>query len=166
LKARRIIGKTTIRREYPMSLKEGDRIRIRSIGTNDRVQWVVEMCRMYREINLKSGVSLILGTFVIFLIVSCAPVYHGSLTKGGIITTFDSTVYFDIQRENGGSVGEELNVYKVIKSTVEPPARPTFELVETGKVKITEIFDNRIVKAVVISGKPEKGDIVELVPPK
>ena len=63
-------------------------------------------------------------------------------------------------------MGQELNVYKVITKTQEPLARPISERVLTGKVKITEIFDNGLAKAAVISGKAEKPDIVELVRPK
>lgn len=119
----------------------------------------------YKKISLKSAVSLILAIFVIFLIVSCATVYQGSLTKGSIIGTFNSSVYLNIQSEHGVSVGQELNVYKVIRNPQEPLARPASKGVQTGKVKITEIFDNRIAKAALISGRAQKGDIVELVRP-
>jgi hypothetical protein len=121
---------------------------------------------MSRNIRPKNAVSLILATFAIFLIVSCAIVYHGSLTKGTIVETFNSVVYLDIQSEHGASVGQELNVYKAIMYAKEDLAIPASKGVRTGKVRIAEIFDNHIAKAVVISGKAEKGDIVELVRPK
>jgi hypothetical protein len=60
-------------------------------------------------------------------------------------------------------VGQELDVYKVIRVT---RARPTFRPEHTGKVKITEIMDEHFARATVISGKAEKNDIVELVLPK
>ena len=116
---------------------------------------------MYRKITLMSAVSLILATFI----VSCATVYRGSSMKGSIIGAFNSGVYLNIE-SGGASVGQELNVYKVITKTQEPLARPISERVLTGKVKITEIFDNHLAKAAVISGKAEKPDIVELVRPK
>ena len=120
---------------------------------------------MYRKISLKSAVSLILATFVALLMFSCATVYRDSLVKGSIIGAFNSDVYLNIE-SGGASVGQELNVYKVITKTQEPLARQISERVLTGKVKITEIFDNRLAKAAVISGKAEKPDIVELVRPK
>jgi len=110
---------------------------------------------MYRKISLKSVVSLILATFVIFLMFSCATVYHGFLMKGSIIEASDSDVYLCIGSKDGASVGQELDVYKI-------KARP-FRRVHTGKVKITEIIDEHFAKATVISGKAEKNDIVELV---
>jgi len=116
-----------------------------------------------RKTSLKSVVSLILATSVIFLITSCATTYHGPLMKGSIIGTFNSSVYLNIESEDGVSVGQELNVYEVIMNPQEPLTRPASKGVQTGRVKITEIFDNRIAKTVIISGKAEKGDIVELV---
>ncbi len=111
------------------------------------------------KISLKSAVSLILATFVIFLTFSCATVYHGFLMKGSVIEASDSDVYLCIGSKDGAAVGQELDVYKVIQVT---RARPTFRREYTGKVKITEIIDEHFAKATVISGKAEKNDIVEL----
>ena len=121
---------------------------------------------IYRKISLRGVVSLILLNSATFLMFSCATVYHGSLAKGSIIGTFNSNVYLGIQGGDRVSVGQELNVYKVIMNPQEPLARPASKGVQTGKVKITEIFGNGIAKAEVISGKAEKGDIVKLVRPK
>jgi hypothetical protein len=118
---------------------------------------------MSRKISLKGGVSLILVAFVIFLMASCATVYHGFLMKGSIIETSDSEVYLCIGSRDGASVGQELDVYKIIQR--QSKATP-FRRVLTGKVKITEIVDEHFAKATVISGKAEKNDIVELIRPK
>ncbi len=114
---------------------------------------------MYR---LKKAVSLIFATFVIFLAASC--VYHGM--KGRIIEILDSAVYLDIQAEDGVSLGQELNVYTAIIYNKDHVAIPASKGVQTGKVKITDILNEHLAKAAVISGKAEKGDIVELVHPK
>ncbi len=122
---------------------------------------------MCRKKSIKSAASLILAIFVIFLMSSCASmgqkVYHGFLMKGSIMEASNSDVYLCIGSKDGASVGQELDVYKVIRVTGE---RPTFRRVHTGKVKITEIIDEHFAKATVISGKAEKDDIVELVRPK
>ena len=114
---------------------------------------------MYRKTSLKSAVFLILVTFVILLTFSCATVYHGFLMKGSIIEASDSDVYLCIGSKDGASVGQELDVYKIIqgRSKVTP-----FRRERTGKIKITEIIDEHFAKATVISGKAEKNDIVEL----
>ena len=118
---------------------------------------------MYRMTELKCPVSLILTTFLIFLTSSCATVYHGFFMKGSIVETLDSEVYLCIGSKDGASVGQELNVYKIIRVTA---ARPTFRRDLTGKVKITEIIDEHFAKARVISGEAKKEDVVELVRPK
>lgn len=118
---------------------------------------------IHRKISFKSAASLILSSFVIFLIVSCATVYHGYLMKGSIIETSDSEVYLCIGRRDGASVGQVLDVYKIPETK---PEALHFTRVHTGKVKITEIIDEHFAKATVISGKAEKGDIVELVRPR
>ncbi len=109
-----------------------------------------------------NGISLIVATFIIFLMSSCATVYHGYLMKGSIIEASGSDVYLCIGSKDGAAVGQELDVYKIIRAT---RARPTFRRELTGKVKITEIIDEHFAKATVISGKAEKDDIVELVRP-
>ncbi len=117
----------------------------------------------YRKTRLKSAVSLILATFVIFLVVSCATGYHRFVMKGSIIETSDSDVYLCIGSRDGAAVGQELDVYKIIQTK---PEALHFRRVHTGKVRITEIIDEHFAKANVISGRAEKNDIVELVRPK
>jgi hypothetical protein len=118
---------------------------------------------MCRKKSIKSAASLILATFVIFLMSSCATVgqkvYHGFLMKGSIIETSDSEVYLCIGSKDGASVGQELDVYKIIQR--QSKTTP-FRRERTGKIKITEIIDEHFAKATVTSGKAEKNDIVEL----
>src|SRR4030067_3731241 len=75
---------------------------------------------MCRKKSLKSAAFLILATFVIFLMSSCATmgqkVYHDFIMKGSIIETSDSEVYLCIGSKDGASVGQELDVYKIVKT--------------------------------------------------
>lgn len=118
--------------------------------------------KMNRKISLERATSLILAAIALFLVASCATARHGYLMKGSIMAAFSSGVYLDAGSEDGASVGQELNVYKAVLYTPEHVAIPVSKGVQTGKVKITEILDKHLSKAVVISGKAEKGDIVEL----
>ncbi len=118
---------------------------------------------MYRKLSLKSAVSLILATFVIFLVVSCATGYHRLVMKGSIIEASDSEVYLCIGSRDGAAVGQELDVYKILQTKPQPTL---FKREYTGKVRINEIVDEHFAKATVISGKAEKNDIVELTRPK
>ena len=112
-----------------------------------------------RKMSFKSAASLIVLAFVFLLIFSCASFYHGFVMKGSIVEASDSDVYLCIGSKDGASVGQELDVYKIIRVT---KARQTFRREHTGKVKIIEIIDEHFAKATVISGKAEKDDIVEL----
>jgi hypothetical protein len=88
-------------------------------------------------------------------------IYHGVMMKGSIIETSGSEYYLCIGKKDGASVGQELNVYKIISTTTNPKV-PLFRREYIGKVKITEIFDEHFAKAILISGKAEKNNIVEL----
>lgn len=101
----------------------------------------------------------------LFMLVSCTAsqqqkVYHGVYMKGSIIHTVDAGIYLCIGSKDGAAVGQELDVYK-ITFTGQPKA-PSFKREKIGKVKIAEIVDEHFATAVVISGKAEKNDIVEL----
>jgi hypothetical protein len=86
--------------------------------------------------------------------------------KGAIVETSDSDVFLCIGKKDGASVGQELNVYKIVTFAFPPKPSPSltrFKREYMGKVKITEIIDDHFAKGTVISGKAEKNDIVELV---
>ncbi len=118
---------------------------------------------MHRRIRFNSVVPLILVTSLLFLMFSCATVYHRFIMKGSIIKASGSEVYLCIGSKDGASVGQELDVYEIIETK---PTPTLFRRVIVGKVKITEIVDEHFAKATVISGKAEKNDIVELTRPK
>ena len=88
-------------------------------------------------------------------------IYHGVLMKGSIIETSDSEGYLCIGKKDGAPVGQELDVYRVISTTTNPKV-PMFRREYTGKVKIIEIIDDHFAKAIIISGKAEKNNIVEI----
>lgn len=118
--------------------------------------------------KIRNLVYMLSITSLVILLTSCAgtwqKVYHGTLMKGSIIETYDSEIYLCIGSKDGASVGQELDVYKIIAFTkTRPRPSPKRELI--GKVKITEIIDEHFAKAKVISGKAEKHDIVELSAP-
>ncbi len=142
-----------------MAMRRFPKVIIQGIHPHKKEE--IEM--IYRKISFRNMASLILATLVIFLTFSCAAVYHRYFMSGSIVETSDSDVYLCIGSKDGASVGQELDVYKLIR--IASP-RPTFKRELTGKVKITEIIDEHFANATVTSGKAEKNDIVELVHPK
>ncbi len=115
-----------------------------------------------RPPGCKNAVFLMLTLPIAFLTLSCATLYHEWIMRGSIIEASDSEIYLCIGSKDGASVGQELNVYKIVRLA----ERPLFRREPVGKVKITEIVDEHFAKATVISGKAEKNDIVELVRPR
>ena len=102
---------------------------------------------------------------MIILLTACATmdreVRHGLFMKGSILETHDSEVYLCVGKTDGASVGQELDVIKIISSG-NVKSGFMFKREHTGKVRISEIIDEHFAKAVVISGKAEKNSIVEL----
>lgn len=91
--------------------------------------------------------------------------YHKILMKGSIVGTYDSTVYLCIGEKDGAAVGQELDVYKILRSSGTTKLPPIFKRELTGRIKITRIFDEHFAEATIISGKAETNYIVELSAP-
>ncbi len=120
---------------------------------NDKVRWFI------------FSLSI---SFLTLMTSSCGTIYHRVFMKGSIIDTQDSEIYLCIGKKDGAKVGEELNVYKITTFAIHRKPEPrikTFRREYTGKVRITEIIDEHFAKAVVISGKADTHDIVELPDP-
>lgn len=118
---------------------------------------------IYRKRDPKGVPSIILATLVIFLMSSCATIYHRYIMKGSIVEASGPDIYLCIGSRDGASVGQELDVYKIVKEIIDKTkGTAIFRRELTGKVRITEIIDDHFAKARVISGKAEENDIVEL----
>jgi len=91
-------------------------------------------------ISIKMGkmsglVYIVPVMFMIVLFTSCATMgkgYHKYLMKGSVIETYDSDIYLCIGSNDGASVGQELDVYKII--TINK-ARSTSQRELAGKVR-------------------------------
>ena len=106
---------------------------------------------------------LLLVLCTILLFVSCASIqkgYHQFIMRGSIVDISGSDVYLCIGSKDGAAVGQELNVYKIVRKV-----RYNYERQLQGKVRIEVILDEHFARATVISGKAERNDIVELVRP-
>jgi len=116
--------------------------------------------------NRKRLLFVALMMIGLFAVVSCAAMspkqaYHSIVMKGSIIHTTDVGVYLCIGKKDGATVGQELDVYKI--TFTGQPKTPSFKKENIGKVKITEIVDEHFATAIIVSGKAEKNDIVELI---
>ena len=123
---------------------------------------------MIRRLRGNLWLVTVLTAASIAVLAACATmdtqVRHGFFMRGMILEKYDSQVYLCIGKKDGATVGQELDVIKIITSGGHPSTGLTFKREITGKVRITEIIDEHFAKAVVISGTADKNSIVELAP--
>jgi len=73
------------------------------------------------------------------------------------------TIYLCVGTSEGAKVGQELTVVRFVKmGNTGPKGQPVFKKEEVGKVKITEIVDEHMANATIVSGEAKVNDIVEL----
>ncbi len=113
--------------------------------------------------KMRDLVYMVSFMFMAIVLTSCATMgYHKYVMKGSILEASADNVYLCVGTKDGAKVDQELDVYRFTRVAT---ARPTFQRVLVGKVKITEIVDEHMANAKVISGTAEKGDVVELLTP-
>ncbi len=89
--------------------------------------------------------------------------YHRYLMKGSIIEKDGSALYLCIGTHDGAEVGQELEVVRVKRAPGGGKSGIVrFEREQVGRVRIEEITDEHFARAQLLSGKAEKGDLVEL----
>ncbi len=90
-------------------------------------------------------------------------VYHRYLMKGSIIEKDGAALYLCIGTHDGAEVGQELDVVRVQRAPGGGKSGIVrFERKQVGRVRIEEITDEHFARAKLLSGKGEKGDLVEL----
>lgn len=106
------------------------------------------------------------GVLLVFSLAGCATTkafYHTYIMRGTIVDSSPPRVVLCIGRRDGAEVGQELEVYEIEKEYSEnPELEDTFTRNLTGKVRITEIFDDHFAKVLIIEGTAVVGSVVEL----
>lgn len=88
---------------------------------------------------------------------------HKYIMRGAILEVNGDTAYLCIGSAEGAKVGQELTVVRFARSPGGGPRQPVhYDRQEIGMVKITQIVDEHMAYAKIISGKAEEHDIVEL----
>ena len=88
---------------------------------------------------------------------------HKYIMRGQVLEVSESTAYLCVGSQDGAQVGQELTVYRfdrILNPNVKSTA-PSFRKQETGKVKITEIVDEHMANAKILSGNVKIHDVVE-----
>jgi hypothetical protein len=111
------------------------------------------------------------NAFLVFLVVALAGCSrmeserHKHLMKGQILDVIDNSAYLCIGSKDGAEVGDQFAVYKFTRG-VNPDStytsQPYYKRDQVGKIKITEIFDEHMAKANILSGEVKSNYFVEL----
>ena len=90
-------------------------------------------------------------------------VVHKYIMRGQVLEVVDSTAYLCVGSQDGAQVGEEFTVYRFDRIPNPNPkvSAPMFKKQEIGKVKITEIVDEHMANAKILSGKVKVNDVIE-----
>jgi hypothetical protein len=111
----------------------------------------------------KNTINLGIMTALLFLYASgCASFYHEHMMKGNILKQNGNEYYICIGSKDGAKEGQIYNVftYKENPKFVDTPSY--MQRVNIGTIKITNIVHEHYAKAVLVSGKANKYDFVEL----
>ena len=115
----------------------------------------------------KSGVISILFMVLALGMASmagAASLEHKYFMVGQILEVNGDAAYLCIGSKEGAQVGQELTVYKHVR-TPNPNSKspvPYFKREETGKIKILEIVDEHMATAKIIKGKVQINNTAEL----
>ena len=118
--------------------------------------------------------TMIRFTFAALLIVGlmlsgCASLQtagHKYIMRGQVLEVSNSTAYLCVGTKDGAQIGQEFVVYRFERTpSVNPKSTaPSYKRVETGKIKITEIVDEHMATAKILSGSVKSNDVAELTP--
>jgi len=102
-----------------------------------------------------------------FLLAGCATLEsagHKYIMRGQILDVTGDRAYLCIGSSEGAKVGQEYAVVKFVKVPNPNPKSPApyFNREETGVVKITEIVDEHMANAKIVSGVAKENYMVEL----
>lgn len=83
--------------------------------------------------------------------------------RGQILEVNGDRAYLCIGSADGAQVGQDLTVYRFIKTgRLGPRTSVNYKREEIGEVKISEIVDEHMANAKIISGQVKEHDVVEL----
>jgi hypothetical protein len=114
--------------------------------------------------------NLVSGMFVVLLILmaGCATLEsakHKYVMRGQILEVTGDTTYLCIDSKDGALVGQEYSPYRFVKVRVVKSrgmVNYIFNREQTGRIKITEIVDERMATAQIMGGEVKANYVVEL----
>jgi hypothetical protein len=115
--------------------------------------------------------KLFFNAFLVFLAVALAGCSrmeserHKLVMKGQILDVIGDSAYLCIGSKDGAEVGDQFTVYKFMR-TVNPYSdyaeQPYYKREVAGRIKIIEIFDEHMAKAIILVGEVKPHYFAEL----
>jgi len=89
---------------------------------------------------------------------------HQYVMRGSVLEVNDDTAYVCLGTEQGAQVGQELKVYRYVRTVTAPKVQqPQYRVESVGKLKVTGV-ESHMANAQILSGNVKVNDIVELNP--
>jgi hypothetical protein len=115
--------------------------------------------------------KLFVNAFLVFLVVALAACSrmeserHKLLMKGQVLDVIGNSAYLCVGSKDGAEVGDQFTVYKftqAVNPNSEYSGQPYYKREVAGKIKIVEIFDEHMAKAVILAGEVKPHYFAEL----
>lgn len=89
---------------------------------------------------------------------------HQYLMRGQVLDVTGGEAYLCVGSKDGAQAGQELTVYRFERASNPNPksGAPYFKRVEIGKIRVTEIVDEHMATAKILSGSVKANDVAEL----
>jgi hypothetical protein len=119
--------------------------------------------KVMRAIVTFTVVALIVVGLLISGCASLQTTGHKYIMRGQILEVSDGTAYVCVGTKDGAQIGQEFIVYRFERApSVSPKSNiPSFKRAETGKLKITELVDEHMASAKILSGSVKVNDVAE-----
>jgi hypothetical protein len=110
----------------------------------------------------KSITPAILISIALLFMGGCATFYHAHMMKGNILKQQGNEYYLCIGTKDGAKEGQIYNVFTYKENPMYVDTDNYLQRVYIGTIKITNIVHEHYAKAVLVSGRANKYDFVEL----
>jgi hypothetical protein len=88
---------------------------------------------------------------------------HKYVMRGQILEVSGDTAYLCIGSADGAQPGQELTVYRFVRTgSLSPKSSLRYKREKTGKIRIIEVVDEHMANARIISGEAKEHYVVEL----
>ena len=116
----------------------------------------------------KKGFLYVFLAFLVVVLASCSRLEserHKLFMKGQILEVTGNTAFLCIGSKDAAEVGDRFTVYKFTRvgnPNPEEVERPSYKREVAGKIKIIEVFEEHMAKAIILSGDVKPNYFIEM----